>query len=367
MADKVRIGVIGTGIIGKSHIKTYTDIPEVEIVAVADLREDEAQRVAQDYTIPSVYADYQQLLARTDIQAVDVCLHNRLHTPVTVDALKAGKDVYCEKPMSWCYRDAKVMADTARELGRKLHIQLSTIYAPECRAAKRLIESGALGQLYYAKACHYRRRGRPFVDGYATPAFVQRSAAGGGAMLDMAVYHISRMLYLLDNPQVLSVSGNTYQKVDNMYEDRRASSHYDVEELGMGLVRMGGGITFFMEEAWAIHADQPDGDHIYGTKGGVRVEPFSYFSTLADMEMDSTFDVKSADWRWHACDPTTAAYDQSQRHWVWALLGRVPLLDTAGIALNTALITEGVYLSANLQHEVTVSEIAQANTELYRS
>ncbi|MHB9032798.1 MAG: Gfo/Idh/MocA family protein [Anaerolineae bacterium] len=366
MADKVRIGVIGTGIIGKSHIKTYQDIPEAEIVALADIREDEAQRVAQEYKIGSVYKDYHELLNRDDIQAVDVCLHNRLHTPVTVDALQAGKDVYCEKPMSWCYRDAKVMEETARKLGRKLHIQLATIYAAECRAAKKLIDAGELGEIYYAKASHYRRRGRPFVDGYATPAFVQRSASGGGAMLDMAVYHISRILFLLDNPQVLSISGNTYQMVDNMYADRRESSKYDVEELGMGLVRLAGGKTFFMEEAWAIHSDQPDGDHIYGTKGGLRVEPLTFFNTLADIEMDSTFDVKSADWRWHACDPTTAALDQSQRHWVSALLGRVPLINTAKIALNTALITECVYLSSKVKREVTVEEINQTEPESYR-
>ncbi len=366
MADKVRLGIIGTGIIGKSHIKTYSEIPEAEIVAVADIREDEAQRVAQEFSIGTVYADYRQLLARDDIQAVDVCLHNRLHTPVTVDALQAGKDVYCEKPMSWCYRDAQLMEETARKLGRKLHIQLGTIYAPECRAAKKLIDEGVLGDIYYAKASHYRRRGRPYVDGYATPAFVQRAAAGGGAMLDMAVYHISRILFLLNNPQVLAVSGNTYQMTDNMYADRRESSKYDVEELGMGLVRLAGGITFFMEEAWAIHSDQPDGDHIYGTKGGVRVEPLSYYSTLADIEMDSTFDTKSADWRWHACDPTTAAFDQSQRHWIWALLGRVPLLETAQIALNTALITEGIYLSSKLKREVTVQEIGETAPESYR-
>lgn len=366
MAEKVRLGIIGTGIIGKSHIKTYSTIPEAEIVAVADIREDEAQRVAQECGIGAVYTDYHQLLARDDIQAVDVCLHNKLHMPVTVDALQAGKDVYCEKPMSWCYRDAKVMVDTAQKLGRKLHIQLSTIYEPECRAAKRLIDDGALGDIYYAKASHYRRRGRPYVDGYATPAFVQRATAGGGAMLDMAVYHISRILYLLNNPEVLSVAGNTYQMTDNMYEDRREASKYDVEELGMALIRLAGGITFFMEEAWAIHSDPPDGDHLYGSKGGIRLEPLSYFTTFSDIEMDSTLDAKGADWRWHACDPNTAGYDQSQRHWVWALLGRVPLLDTAHIALNTALITEGVYLSASRKREVTVPEIVQTPPESYR-
>jgi predicted dehydrogenase len=365
MKDKVRIGIIGTGIIGKSHIRNYAEVPEAEIVAVCDLREDEAQRVAQEFGIPHVYSDYADLLARDDIDAVDVALHNRLHAPVTIAALEAGKNVYCEKPMSWCYQDAKAMYDQAAETGRMLHIQLSTLYQTECRAAKRIIDEGLLGDLYYAKASHYRRRGRPWVDGYATPAFVQRKAAGGGAMLDMAVYHISRILYLLGNPDVLTVSGSTYQKLD-MYQDRREIANYDVEELGMAVIRLGGGITFLMEEAWAIHSDQPQGDHIYGANGGLRLEPFSYFTTLADMEMDGTFDLKSADWRWHQCDPGTAGYDHSQRHWIWAQLGRVPLLDTAGIALNTAFITEGVYLSSHLGREVTADEIASAEKGLGR-
>jgi hypothetical protein len=65
----------------------------------------------------------------------------------------------------------------------------------------------------------------------------------------------------------------------------------------MGLIRLAGGITFFMEEAWAIQSNDPDSDYIYGSKGGLRVEPLTYFTTLGDMEMDSTFDVKQADWR----------------------------------------------------------------------
>jgi len=159
MAEKIRLGIIGTGQIGKVHIKRYQEIPEVEIVAVADLREDEARRVAQKHSIPHVYTNYHHLLDRDDIDSVDVCLHNRLHSPVTVDALKAGKNVFCEKPMSWAYKDARVMYDTAKELGRMLHIQLSTVHEPACRAAKQLIDEGHLGEIYYAKSCHYRRRG----------------------------------------------------------------------------------------------------------------------------------------------------------------------------------------------------------------
>lgn len=360
MSDKIRIGIIGAGQIGKHHMHTYKDIPEAEMVAVADIRSDEAAKVAQEYGIPHIYTDYQEMLKRDDIDCVDVCLHNRLHAPVTITALEAGKNAYCEKPMSWTYPEAKAMYDAAKRLERKLHIQLSTLYSAEARAAKRLIDDGQLGEIYYAKSSYYRRRGRPFVDGYGTSQFVQTTTSGGGAMLDMAVYHIARVIWLLGNPALLSVSGSTYQKLDNMYPARRESGKYDVEELGMGLARLAGGLTYFIEEAWAIHSDDPDGDHIYGAHAGLRVEPFGYFTTLCDMEMDATFDLKSADWRWHQCNPLEAGYDNSQRHWVWAQLGRVPLIDTAGIALKTAQITEGIYLSGLLGREVATEEIDKA-------
>ena len=90
------------------------------------------------------------------------------------------------------------------------------------------------------------------------------------------------MLYLLGNPEVLTVSGATYQKLD-MYADRRTSSRYNVEELGMGLVRLAGGITFCWDEAWAIHSEDPNSDYIYGAKGGLRVDPLTFFNTMADL------------------------------------------------------------------------------------
>ncbi|MGM0401553.1 MAG: Gfo/Idh/MocA family protein [Chloroflexota bacterium] len=365
MDEKVRIGIIGTGQIGKHHLRTYQGIPEAEVVAACDLREDELERVAEAFDIPSTYTDYHEMLRRDDIHSVDVCVHNRLHRPVTIDALEAGKNVYCEKPMSWTYRDARAMYDTAEELGRMLHIQLSTLYQPSTRAAKRLIDEGHLGELYYAKSMHYRRRGRPYVDGYGSQAFVSTETSGGGALLDMAVYHIARILYLLGNPDLVSVSGATHQALD-MYEKRRRGSGYDVEELGMAYIRLAGDIDLFMEEAWAIHSDDPDSDYVYGSRGGLRVEPPTYYTTVADVEMNGRLDVESADLRWRRTDPTAAYYADSQEHWVAAQLGRIPLLDTAGIALKTSLITEGIYISSHLGREVTAKEIEEAEPGLGR-
>ena len=186
--------------------------------------------------------------------------------------------------------------------------------------------------------------------------FFQAMSAAGGALLDMAVYHISLILYLLDNPAILTVSGGTHQQID-MYADRRQSSGYDVEELGMAYVRLEGGISLWVEESWAIHQDAAPGDRIMGTKGGLKLDPLSYFTTMSDLEMDATFDVERANWRRHQCIPNQTGYDSPQHNWIWGLLDRVPMIDTAAVALATARLTEGIYASSRLGREVTADEI----------
>ncbi|MBE0699909.1 MAG: Gfo/Idh/MocA family oxidoreductase, partial [Anaerolineaceae bacterium] len=273
---KLRVGIIGTGQIGKVHVSRYSEIPDVEIVGLCDIRLDEVNRVANQYNVSYVTPDYHDLLRRDDIDAIDVCLHNRLHMPVTVDALEAGKNVYCEKPMSWTYAESKKMYATAERTGKKLSIQLGTVFQPETRAARRLVNDGLLGKLYYVKCYTYRRRNRPFVDGYGTAQFVTKETAGGGTLLDMAIYSLGRMMYLIDAPEVLTVSGAAYQETE-MYAERRKSSGYNVEELGIGVVRLAGGMTLFLESSWAIHGGEPEGDCVMGAKGGVRLDPFTYY------------------------------------------------------------------------------------------
>jgi predicted dehydrogenase len=357
MPDKVRIGVIGVGQIGKHHLNVYQQkVADAEIVAIADIDEAEARRVSEAFGIPHVYTDFRELLQRDDIQAVDVCLHNNLHMPVTVAALQAGKHVYCEKPMAGAYCDAEVMLRTAQELDRKLSIQINTLFAKETKAAKALIAQGVLGKPYHARSTGFRRRGRPYVDGYGSATFVQKRNAAGGAMYDMGVYHIATILYLLGNPEVVRISGKLYQETP-MDPGRKESSGYDVEELGLGLVRLQDGMTLDIIEAWAIHLDRFESSYIVGTQGGIRLDPFGIFRNMGDLEVDSVANLGSFDWRLHALRENADAYDGPQQHWVAALQGRVDLLPIAEIALNTMLISEGIYLSDKLGREVTAQEV----------
>ncbi|MEK7474340.1 MAG: Gfo/Idh/MocA family oxidoreductase [Candidatus Coatesbacteria bacterium] len=360
MADKVRIGMIGVGQIGKSHVGQYKNIPEAEIVAIADVNEAEAKRVAAELGVTRVFTNFHDLLKLSDVQAVDVCLHNNFHAPVSIAAMEAGKDVYCEKPLAGSWADAKAMIEARARTGRRLMMQVATVFAKETKAAKRLIDEGALGKLYYAKSSSYRRRGRPYVDGYGTSNFVQKEIAAGGAMYDMGIYHIVQILHLLGNPKVLTVSGATHNEVP-MYEDRRASGKWSVEEFGVALVRLEGGISFFIEEAWAINLGGTDGSKLAGSKGGITLAPFQYHTTIGDMEMNAGFEMDAADTRWHQVNADYTAYDSCQKHWVAVQQGKAKLLDTAALGFSMMKIAEGIFLSQKLGREVTGDEIEKAS------
>ena len=359
----IRMGLIGAGQRGQMHLEEYQQIAGAEIVAIADINETLAQRVAGEFKIPDVYTDYHDLLQRDDIEAVDICLHNNLHRPAAVAAMESGKHVLCEKPMAGSYADAKIMYDTAQALGRKLSIQLFTLFKPETRAAKLLIGEGYLGELYHARSTGFRRRGRPYVDGYGTATFVQKQHAAGGALYDMGVYHIAGLLYLLGNPSVSRITGKTYQKTP-MEAALEKSSGYDVEELGLGFVHFTNDVTLDIIEAWAMHLDGIEGSSILGTLGGIRLQPFGFFHNIGDLEMNSTADVEQIPYRWKNVHQGGDVYDSSAHHWVAALQGRVELLPSAELALNTMLISEGIYLSDQLGREVTADEVREKSRSL---
>jgi predicted dehydrogenase len=112
----------------------------------------------------------------------------------------------------------------------------------------------------------------------------------------------------------------------------------------------------FFEEAWATHMDRADGFRIFGSHGGVTVEPFGFYTDLADMQANVSFDVGMYEGReslYHG--DAHKALRHQQMNLVWSLLGRVPLLDTAPIAVKVAEITEAMYKSADSGREVRLA------------
>jgi len=358
---ELNIALIGTGIIAHEHMQRYSEIKGVNVIAACDINESKLNAFCDKWNIPDRYTDYRELLKRDDIVAVDVNLHNNLHAPISVAVMAAGKHCYCEKPMAGSYVDAAAMKDAAAKYNVKLHIQLALIYGPQTMCAKKMVESGRLGKLYHARSYGYRRRGRPFVDGYAEKEFVQPHWAGHGALYDMGVYHISQLLYLLDTPEVDRVSGSVYQE---LALERKVESGYDVEELGVGFVKFKSGLTMDILESWAIHGGKFPPSSIHGSEGGLQIEPFnnetlSFYSEIEGYPATTQLDIAAEHYRRRKIDPSIWTYSNSQAHWVGVLRGECEQIDTPHIALQTMLISEGIFLSHKLGREVTADEIPE--------
>jgi len=366
---EVRIGLIGAGVIAQSHADHYRKIPGVKIVAACDLNEAKLNEFCDKFGIENRYLDYRELLKRDDIEAVDVSVHNNVHTPLSIEVMRAGKHCYCEKPMSGSFVDAVAMYKASEELGRMLHIQLHRVYDRSTAAAKKFIDAGKLGHIYHARSYGYRRRGRPYVDGYAEKEFDMAWMAAHGALYDMGVYHISQLLYLMGLPKLERVCGKVYQEID-MDPVRRGICNFDVEELGMGFAFYEDNLTLDIIESWAIHGGPFPPSAIYGSKGGVSLgenwgmpneDPMLNSLTLYDEEFGYPrvikLDIAAEDGRLYQTDPTYEYYSGSIPHWVAVLRGQCELMPTKDIALETMRVSESIFISSTQNREILADEI----------
>ena len=368
---EIRVGIIGTGVIAdRSHAENYKKIPNVKIIAACDINKSKLEAFGQKWSIPNLYTDYRELLKRDDIDAVDVCLHNNLHLPMSIEVMKAGKHCFCEKPMAGSYADAKTLYEASKKLGKELAIQLSLIYNQSSRVARKMVEDGELGHVYHARSVGYRRKLRPGLDmppPMFSMDFLTKKWAQHGALYDMGVYHISQILFILGVPQLERVSGSIYQEcpIDPRLPGAKLM---EVEEMGVGFAKYKGNLTIDIIETWAINMDDLGQGFIAGSKGGLRFteeigyqgksEGLKYFTEQNGRIIDTDLNVAMNGTFNSFADPTARFYSSNLDHWIAFLSGQIKeRYDTPWLALQTMKVSEGIFLSSELGREVTVDEI----------
>lgn len=381
-----RIAIIGTGLISHRHMRTWSKISGVEVVAGCDINDKVLQEWGQKWNVTDLYHDFRELLARDDIDAVDVCLHNNLHASMSLAVMKAGKDCYCEKPMAGTYADAKLMFDAAKKLNRKLAIQISSIFNLQSRMARDMIAGGELGKVYHMRSTGERRRGRPgldFKDGFSVD-FFSKEMAGCGALFDMGVYHISQLLFVTGIPKLKYVMGATYQEVE-IEKSLLEGKEFGVEELGVGLAMYENGLTLDIIESWAMNIDTLGDTFVAGSKGGLKFfnvdsqgmplgltddSPFhgperqprlQYFHIKDGNQLDTELHVATNSDYEISKNPSIQLYNDNQAHWLAYLNGELTnetRYDTPYLAMQTMLVSEGICLSQALGRSVCTDEIA---------
>src|ERR1700694_2988949 len=154
---RIRVGVIGLGYAGGEALKGYKQLPNVDVLALAGLEEDRLHQLGQAYTIPHLYLDYHDLLARDDLDAVSIAVPNALHAPITLAALERGLHVLSEKPLARTGEEAETRVQAAIKANRVLQVVFNHRERDDIQKLKRYMDEGGLGNIYYAKAYWMRR------------------------------------------------------------------------------------------------------------------------------------------------------------------------------------------------------------------
>ena len=205
--SKMKIAIIGCGTIANAaHIPAYLKNDKVEIKWFCDIIPERADEAVKKYGCGKAVYDYHEILDDPELEAVSVCTPNKVHAPITIDFLKAGKNVLCEKPAARTYDEALTMLEAQHETGKVLNIGVVNRFNDSVRRIKKLIEDGELGEVYHVYVSFRAHRSIPGLGG----AFTTKEIAGGGVLIDWGVHFLDLVLYILGGAKLQNVTCDAY-------------------------------------------------------------------------------------------------------------------------------------------------------------
>ena len=263
MQKTLRIGIIGCGGIARwAHAPYYKNEKRVKIVAVCDILPDRVKQFRDDlFPKAEVCTDYRELLKRKDVDAVDICTPNDLHSEIAVAAFKAKKHVFCEKPDAVSPEKALAMKEASEKAGKVLMVMRNNRFTEASVYAKDYIAQGKAGSIYAGRCGWIRRRGIPGKGGW----FTTKELSGGGPLIDLGVHMIDLSIWLMGNPVPVAVTGAAYRKfadndlsdsVHSKFGDKVEEGTFDVEDLAMGFIRFDNGACLQIEFSWASNIEK---------------------------------------------------------------------------------------------------------------
>ncbi|MEM6393545.1 MAG: Gfo/Idh/MocA family oxidoreductase [Planctomycetota bacterium] len=265
---QVRVGVVGVGGILKTHMPGWEASPYTTVAACCDIREDVAQTFAKDRGIEKAYGDYAELLADESIDVIDLAVPTAHHARMTVQALEAGKHVFCEKPLAPTPAEIEQVIAARDKAGKVTCTMQNQRYAPASKALKIRFDAGELGDLYHARLWWLRRAEMP-----NGPGFVYKKNSGGGPCIDLGVHLLDLALWLMGSPTPTAMIGTARKEVaarpGAWSNSGDIPADMDVEDFAAGFVRLDNGVTLVLEFSWLMHhPEEQVRAWFYGRDGG---------------------------------------------------------------------------------------------------
>ena len=185
---KLKLGVIGTGRIGKVHIATLVQsVPKAEVVAIADINIAGAREVAKDFGISTVYSNYMDVINNPEVEAVVICSPTNTHAQYVIAAAKAGKHIFCEKPVDLSLEVIRGALDAVNKAGVKMMVGFNRRFDPNFYKIRQLVTEGKIGEPHILKITSRDH----------APPPAEYSAVSGGMFMDMTIHDFDMARYIV--------------------------------------------------------------------------------------------------------------------------------------------------------------------------
>ena len=240
MRPDVRIAVVGTGAIAQvAHLPVLRNMRGVKIVALCDIDRAKARALADRFEVPDVYVDLEDLFSGSSPDAIIISTPSLLHQPYVLEAVAAGVDVMCERPLALSSRGVQAILDAAASAGRKVIVANNHRFRSDVQALDRFLRGGELGTLTGFRAGAYKLHGT--VSGWR----LNRAESGGGALFDMGLSLVDLALWLADYPPPRRVWAHV----------NRSLGQNSVEEMALVTLECANGMACTFDLSWSYVGD----------------------------------------------------------------------------------------------------------------
>uniref|UniRef100_A0A7C4XTB2 Gfo/Idh/MocA family oxidoreductase n=1 Tax=candidate division WOR-3 bacterium TaxID=2052148 RepID=A0A7C4XTB2_UNCW3 len=261
MKEKVNIGIVGCGAHAQiAHIPIFKKNKDCNLLAICDTDVRKLDSLSLKYNIPKRYQDFQEILEDREIEAVVIATPNYLHAPMTISAIKYGKDVLCENPMAINFREAKEVFNVLQNSKRKFSLALTARFRPDVQTLKKFIKEGELGDIYYLKAGWLIGTSEWVLPDWRLDVL----KSGGGAFLTMGTQILGIVTYFLEEKEPSTIFASVHKK----------EPIAEVEDTGMCIINFTDGTLLTIEVSWSLLFEK---DFLYcnifGKKGAALLNP----------------------------------------------------------------------------------------------
>ncbi|SEF06107.1 Predicted dehydrogenase [Rhizobiales bacterium GAS191] len=272
---KLRIGLIGSGFMGKAHAFGYTtaarvfDLPfEPELHSLADISEALAAKAAAALGFARATGDWRRLVADPEIDVVNITAPNALHKEMALAAIAAGKHVYCEKPLAPLAAEAREMAEAAEARGVKTQLGFNYLCNPMLGLARDMIAAGELGEIRGYRGLH----AEDYMADASSPFTFRHDPAGGGALADIGSHALATAEFLMGPAAgpITRVMGDCVTMIAERTDGKGGTRRLEVDDIGRAFLRFASGATGSIEGNWIATGRKMQHDfEVYGTRGAL--------------------------------------------------------------------------------------------------